>query len=345
MSKVTIAILIPAHNEEKMIASCVSSCLAQTRPADQIIVVNDGSTDGTAKILASFGDRITVITTEKATGNKSRAQEIGIKAITADVFVATDGDTILDEHFLEHIEYEFTMYPQTASVAGYVQSMKGNYLTAAREIDYVFGQDLYKYAQACIGYVFVIPGCAGAFKTQLFRDGTICFDHDTLTEDLDFTFKLHMAGLSIRFNPNAISYTQDPWTMNSYINQMRRWYAGGWQSFRKHFKIMFRQPNAALILSLNYIEGLVFSFLMFVTLFVNVYVFVNLFFLYFAIGTVVGAYAAVRRRRFDLLLYSPVGTFLRMLHAYLFLEQFCIEIILDHKNMVWFHPERRAKAL
>lgn len=344
MTRPTITILIPAHNEEKMIASCVDSCLLQTRAADQIIVVNDGSTDHTGAILSRYGDGITVITNNTATGNKSRAQEIGIKHITTDIFIATDGDTVLDEHFVENIEREFVEHPETAAVAGYVQSMKGNYLTAAREIDYVFGQDLFKYAQACIGYIFVISGCAGAFRTQLFRDGTIHFDHDTLTEDLDFTYTLHEAGLPIRFNPNAISYTQDPHTLSSYINQMRRWYAGGWQAFKKHYKIMFRQPNAALILSLNYIEGLVFSFLLFVTLFVNPYIFVQLFLLYFVIGAFIGAYAALRRKRIDLFLYSPFATLLRVVHAYLYLEQFCIEIVLDHKNMVWFHPERRAKT-
>jgi cellulose synthase/poly-beta-1,6-N-acetylglucosamine synthase-like glycosyltransferase len=344
MAKPTIAILIPAHNEEKMIASCVWSCLTQTRPANQIIVVNDGSTDGTRDILARYGDRITVVTTEVATGNKSKAQEIGIKHITTDIFIATDGDTVLDEHFLEHIEREFIEHPEVGAVAGYVQSMKGNYLTAAREIDYVFGQDLYKYAQACIGYVFVIAGCAGAFKTSLFRDGTIHFDHDTLTEDLDFTYTLHEAGIPIRFNMNAVAYTQDPHTLSSYVNQMRRWYAGGWQAFLKHWRIMLREPNAALLLSLNYIEGLVFSFLFFVTLFINTYIFFKLFLLYFVIGTVIGAYAAIRRKRIDLLLYSPVGTFLRALHAYLFLEQFFIEVVLDRKNMIWFHPERRVKT-
>lgn len=344
MSQPTITILIPAHNEEKMIASCVDSCLMQTRAADQIIVVNDGSTDATGAILARYGDGITVITNVIATGNKSRAQEIGLPYITSDIFIATDGDTVLDEHFVENIEREFMEHPETGAVAGYVQSMKGNYLTAAREIDYVFGQDLYKYAQACINYIFVISGCAGAFKTSLFRDGTICFDHDTLTEDLDFTYKLHVAGLPIRFNVNAIAYTQDPHTLSSYVNQMRRWYAGGWQSLMKHWRIMFRDPNAALILSLTYIEGLIFSFLFFVTLFVNTVIFFKLFALYFVIGAVIGLYAAVRRKRIDLFFYSPVGTLLRVLHAYLFLEQFVIEIVFGRQNMVWFHPERRLKA-
>jgi biofilm PGA synthesis N-glycosyltransferase PgaC len=102
-----ISILIPAHNEERSIRATVQSCLEQTRPADQILVVNDGSTDKTGEILASFGDKIEVITIPVATGNKSYAQEYGLKFVTGEVFIATDGDTILDPRFVENIEPHF----------------------------------------------------------------------------------------------------------------------------------------------------------------------------------------------------------------------------------------------
>lgn len=68
-----ISILIPAHNEEKSIKKCLESCLNQTRMPDEIVVVNDGSTDKTAEILAGFGDKIKVVYVPKATGNKSFA--------------------------------------------------------------------------------------------------------------------------------------------------------------------------------------------------------------------------------------------------------------------------------
>ena len=344
MSKKTITIIIPAYNEEKTIASCINSCLIQTRKADQIIVVNDGSTDNTSQILELYEGFITVVTNEVATGNKSRAQEIGIEATTSEIFVATDGDTILDPHFLKQIEKDFIDDPKTAAVAGYIKSTKHNYLTSARELDYVVGQDLYKYAQSCINFIVIIPGCAGAFRTSLFRDGTINLEHDTLTEDLDFTYKIHAAGLPIKFNMNAIAYTQDPHTLSSYINQIKRWYSGGWQNFRKHFGIMKYKPNAALFLSLNYIEGLIFSLLFFVLPVINIYLFLYFFAFYFFIGAVIGLYAAIRRRRIDLFLYSPVSSMLRIMHAWLFLEQFFMEIILKKNNMVWFHPERRMSS-
>ena len=95
-----ISILIPCHNEEKSIEACVLSCLNQSRPADEIIVVNDGSTDASGEILRKFGEAITVIDIPVATGNKSHAQERRLQDITGDVFIATDGDTILHPDFI-----------------------------------------------------------------------------------------------------------------------------------------------------------------------------------------------------------------------------------------------------
>ena len=236
-------IMIPCHNEEKSIRACVESCLLQTRIPDQILVVNDGSIDRSGKILAEFGNKIQVLTIPIATGNKSHAQEQGLKYVDADIFIATDGDTVLDPYLVEEIEKSFLENPNAVAVGGYVQSLKHNWLTACREIDYIVGQNLYKVAQANVGALFVIPGCAGAFRTEIFRKH-IRFDHDTLTEDLDFTYKLHENYFEIIYNRKAIAYTQDPATLGEYINQMRRWYSGGWQNLKKHYWLLKKPGNS-----------------------------------------------------------------------------------------------------
>ena len=180
-----ISILIPCHNEEKSIRKCVESCLNQTHTADQILVVNDGSTNRSGEILASFGSKIEVLTVSVATGNKSYAQQLGLTRIDGDVFIATDGDTVLDSDFVKRAAENFKDDKLTA-VSGYVRSIKYNWLTACRELDYVIGQNLHKLAQSYINFILVIPGCAGAFRTRVFKE-FITFDHDTLTEDMDFT--------------------------------------------------------------------------------------------------------------------------------------------------------------
>lgn len=333
-----ITILVPAHNEERSIKATIESCINQTRKPDQILVINDGSTDRTGEILATFGKKVQVVTIPIATGNKSYAQEHGLKFVTGDVFIATDGDTQLDPDFVKNIEPHFED-PNVGAVAGYVKSLKRNWLTACREIDYVIGQDLHKVAQSNIKFLFVIPGCAGAFRTKMFKE-LIKFEHDTLTEDLDFTYKMHTAYKDIVFENKAFVYTQDPFTLYAYINQIRRWYSGGWQNLKKHLPSVINRPLIALELSLIYIEGIIFSTLLFMMplLSLNFFLFylISNFMFIFAISI----YASIRRKRIDLMLYSPFYMILIFVNALIFLEQFTSEIVMGRKLDIWFKPER-----
>jgi len=332
-----ISVLIPCHNEEISIRKCVESCLNQTRKLDEIVVVNDGSTDASAHILASFGDAIKVVTIPKATGNKSYAQEHGLKFVTGDVFIATDGDTKLHPEFAQEIEKRM-QDNEVSAVGGYVKSLPYNWLTACRAFEYTIGQNLHKLAQSYINFMFVIPGAAGAFRTELFRKA-IKFEHDTITEDLDFTYKFHRFGLKIAFCPAAICYTQDPATLKQYINQLRRWYGGGWQCLKKHIDLV-REPAVALELSLIYFEGMLFSLVMFALPFINLYSAAWFFGGYFLSTIVLAVLVAAKERRWDILLVPLFATPLLVINSWIWLEQFGKEIILGRKNLVWFQPER-----
>ncbi|MFZ2715913.1 MAG: glycosyltransferase family 2 protein [Minisyncoccia bacterium] len=336
-SKVTI--IIPCHNEEKGIRATIESCINQSRKPMQILVVDDGSTDNSAKIIDEYSQFVDIVTITSATGNKSYAQEIGLMYVKGDMFFATDGDTILDKHVIEEVEKSFASDSTIVAVGGYVKSLRYNWLTACRELDYIVGQNLHKVAQSYIDAVFVIPGCAGAFKTDVFKEH-IRFDHDTLTEDLDFTYKLHKNYFKIAYNKNVVTYTQDPAKLRDYINQMRRWYGGGWQNLKKHYSVIGK-PNNALQLSLTYIEGLIFSIALFIFPIINIrfFKFFLIPYMIFLVG--LGIYGSILRKRWDLLFYSPTYIVLVFVNAWVFLEEFWKEIVLGKTNLVWFHPERR----
>ncbi len=330
---------MPCYNEVKTIEVCLLSWINQTRPADQIVVVNDCSTDGSRKILEKYKDKIKLINLRKKAGNKSFVQQRGLKFIDTDIFIATDADTLMDKYFVERIENDFKN-EKIDVVSGYVKSLKFNWLTACREIDYILGQDLHKSAQNYIKFLLVVPGCAGAFKTSTFKK-LIKFDHDTLTEDLDFTYKYNENNFNLMYDQEAIVYTQDPNTLKVYINQMRRWYGGGWQNLMKHLKIV-RKPAAALELSMVYFEGLLFYPLLFIVPLISFTAFIHMVVFSLLTWVGLGIYSAINRKRIDLLIYSPLYLLLSYINAYIFLEQFVKEVILKKKNLVWYHPERRA---
>jgi len=329
--------MVPCYNEEKSIEASILSCLNQTRKFDELIFIDDSSTDRTPEILARYADRVIVKRTPKNTGNKSSAQEFGLQFVTGDVMVTTDADTLLDIKFAEEIEKNF-QDPNVFAVAGYVKSLPYNWLTLCRAFYYVVGQDLHKVAQDHLNYIFVMPGAASAFCTETFRKH-ITFDHDTITEDLDFTYKMHGQNFKIVYNREAISYTQDPATLKNYINQMRRWYNGGWQNLKKHYRII-NNPIRAMELSLIYVEGLVFSVLIFLVPVLNLWIGGWLIFASFTVTVFYAVWAAWKIKRPSLLLAPFPYTLLVFINAWLFLETFFIEIILNKRNLVWFKPER-----
>ena len=344
--KMRISILIPAHNEELSIAACVQSCLNQSRMPDEIIVVNDGSTDRTGEILAAFkeditnvyGNLISVVTIPVATGSKSYAQEYGLKFITGDIFIATDGDTVLHHDFVKYIEEDFRD-ESVSAIAGYVRSMKYNWLTACRAVEYVIGQNIHKLAQHHINFLFVISGAAGAFRTKDFFK-YIPFGHDTLTEDLDFTYWFHERGLKVSYDTRVVAFTQDPVNIPSYINQIRRWFGGGWQCLIKHRELVFREPRVAFEISLMYGENIAFSILLFLLPFLSLSYFAFFIFMYLAVGHILAVFAAWKEKRLELIFVPILYLFLTYINAYIFLEQMVRVVFLRQNKLDWFHPKR-----
>lgn len=332
-----ISILVPCYNEELSVESCIKSCLNQNRKFDEIIFVDDSSTDSTNKIIAKYSDRLTLVKTPKNTGNKSHAQEYGMTFVTGDIVITTDADTVLDPNFASEMEKEFAD-PDIAAVAGYVSSVPHNWLTSCRAFDYIVGQNIHKLAQSYMNYIFVMPGAASAFRSDIFKK-YIDFDHDTITEDLDFTYKLHHKHFKIVFTKKAISYTQDPETLGGYINQTRRWFGGGWQNLLKHKNIV-KHPIRAFELTLLYAEGLVFSILLFLIPLINLWVWFWMIIGYLIMVGGFAVWASIVSRRKDILLVPFTYILLVYTNAYIYLEQFIREVILGKKNLVWYKPKR-----
>lgn len=332
-----ITLLIPCRNEEKAIRKSIESWLAQTRPADEIIVVDDSSTDGTPAILKEYEGIIKTVRTDVNLGKKSHAQQFGLQFVTGEIFVCTDADTLLSPDFIERMEKNFED-PSVAGVGGYVKSLQQNWITRHRAFEYAIGQNFHKLAQSYLNCLFVIPGAAGAFRTSTFRHH-LSFEHDTIAEDLDFTYKLHKLGRKLVYDRKAIVYTQDPSTLHGYINQMRRWYGGGWQNLIKHYNV-FKRPAQTLELSLMYTEGLLFSTLAILVPLINIRFALIFMVPYLFVTFLLSIYAAFRERRTDMLLVPIPYLFFVHLNAYLFMEQFILEVVMHKRELTWFTPER-----
>lgn len=86
----SVSVVIPAYNAEKYIGRAIDSVLAQTRRPDEVIVVDDGSTDGTAEVIRSYGSNVRYIGQEN--GGASVARNSGIEAASSQWIAFLDAD-------------------------------------------------------------------------------------------------------------------------------------------------------------------------------------------------------------------------------------------------------------
>ncbi|HUO67213.1 MAG TPA: glycosyltransferase family A protein, partial [Gammaproteobacteria bacterium] len=86
----TVSCVVPAYNAERYVARALESVLEQSRPPDEIIVVDDGSTDGTAAVLESYGSRLRVVHQENS--GPAAARNRGIRMATGEIICFQDAD-------------------------------------------------------------------------------------------------------------------------------------------------------------------------------------------------------------------------------------------------------------
>jgi len=330
-----VSFLLCAYNEEKTIERTLRSILNQTFKPDEIIVVNDGSTDGTAEVLKKFKDKCVIVNLPRNTGNKAKAQMIGLKYVTGDLVAFTDADTELDPAFLEN-GLPYFLDPLVGGVSGQVLSRKKNWLTAVRQIQYLICQNLYKRGMGVSNSILVIPGCAGIVRRELFHAS-----FDTVTEDMDMTLRINELGYKIVYASNVKAYTSDPTNLKSYVRQITRWYSGYFQNLRKHFKYApFRVKVQMILPFFEIVFTLLGTILLALSLVLsNLTVLLASLFEILVVEAFI-LYGVVKLSRRDLLLHLPSYFFVRIVEIYVWVKCLVKELIFQKHELRWLRADR-----
>jgi cellulose synthase/poly-beta-1,6-N-acetylglucosamine synthase-like glycosyltransferase len=266
----TVSAMVPAHNEEQGLADTLESLLAQTRPFDEIIVVDDCSTDRTREVALAHG--VTVFTAECNQGSKARAQNYGLPYVWTDLVLPVDADTLLAPDYLELILQPFEN-PNVAIAAGCVMTRFEDRPTErGRSIEYLFGFHFQRPIQNAANSPVVCSGCCSAFRTDELR-AFGGFPERTIVEDMDYTWSKQEEGRRAVYVGDAVAWAADPSTMPYLRKQVWRWMSGFFQNVRIHTARLARHKPVLLLWILIAIWDIVSAPLWYAMPFLAIFVF------------------------------------------------------------------------
>ncbi|MBN9554033.1 MAG: glycosyltransferase, partial [Alphaproteobacteria bacterium] len=235
----TVSVMIPAYNEEKVIALTVERILSSDYRNLEVLVIDDGSADRTADVVrARFANEGRVSLISIPNGGKANALNTALRQAKGAVVVALDADTQFNSDTISRLVRWFAD-PQVGAVAGNAKvGNRINMITRWQALEYIVAQNLERRALSALDTLTVVPGAVGAWR----REALVTLGGspaDTLAEDQDLTIAIQTAGYRVLFDTSAVAWTEAPATFRGLGKQRFRWSFGTLQCLWKYRRITF----------------------------------------------------------------------------------------------------------
>lgn len=262
-----VSILIPAHNEEKVIARTIEAMLKLEYPRQRldIVIINDGSRDRTAAIVSSYAredPRLRLLNVPPGEGGrgKSRALNLGLRSTHAPYIAIYDADNTPHPSALRYLMAQMLMDASLGAVLGKFRTVNKtkNVLTRFINIETLSFQSMLQAGRWKLFKVATLPGTNFVVRRDLL-DKLQGWDEDAITEDSELSIRIYMEGYRIKYIPYAVTYEQEPESWRVWIQQRTRWVRGnnyvGWKFLREipKFKNKFLAFELLYLLSLYYV--------------------------------------------------------------------------------------------
>ncbi len=235
----SLTVIVPAYNEAASLADTIASLRAQTVPPEEIIVVDDCSTDDTADVARALG--VTTVRPPANTGSKAGAQNFALDGIRTALTMAIDADTTLAPDAIEKLLPAFDD-PHVAAACGFVLPRYVHTVwERGRYVEYLMAFTWYKAIQDFYGKPMISSGCFSMYRTAVLQEHG-GWQTRTLAEDMDLTWSFHLQGYGVRFIPEALSYPIEPHDYHFMHKQLKRWSHGFMQNVRLHWQDLLEVP-------------------------------------------------------------------------------------------------------
>jgi glycosyltransferase involved in cell wall biosynthesis len=213
-AKPKVSVVVCAHNATATIGECLRSLSRLNYPSYEVVVVDDGSTDGTGEIANTFGARLVRI----ERGGLSRARNEGIKASRSPIIAFIDADAYADPDWLTFAVMTLEAHG-AAAVGGPNLSPPGDEFVA-QCVDHAPGNPTH----VLIDDVRAehIPGCNMLFRKEALESiGLFDVTHRAAGDDVDVCWKLLARRETIVFSPSAVVWHHRRGTMRGFLRQQR----------------------------------------------------------------------------------------------------------------------------
>ena len=240
-----MTVLIPAYNEEAVIATSVAAAIAVDYPELEVLVLDDGSTDATeaAALEASAGDPRCRVIRDPVNRGKADRLNFGFSQARHELVAVTDADTHMHPAALKLLVARMSRSPLLAAVAGAPHvTNRGRLLPAMQVLEAASIIGLIRRTQSLTGRVGVVAGVLGLFR----RDRVLAvggYDPRMATEDIDLSWKLLLRGWHTAYEPRALVGMQVPASVGALWMQRKRWARGQGEVLHVHFGEVRRWRN------------------------------------------------------------------------------------------------------
>jgi poly-beta-1,6-N-acetyl-D-glucosamine synthase len=241
-----VSVIIPAWNEEVGVLTTVKSVLANTYNNIEIIVVNDGSTDGTDAKMLSFieafdskaygGKKVKYYL--KKNGGKGSALNFGIKKANGEIVMTMDADSAHHPNAVANLIAYFRD-PGVDAVVGNVKVRNvRNVVGLIQQYEYIFGF-YFKRVNSVFNAEYIFGGACAAFRKATTFDVLGYFDTVNKTEDIEYSMRLKLHGLKSVYAEDVITYTEGAADLPGLYNQRLRWKKGRLDTFIKYRRLFW----------------------------------------------------------------------------------------------------------
>jgi len=238
-----VSVLIPTYCEEKAIEATLDAAVRIDYPRYEIVVVDDGSTDGTVARVMPYVERGEVRLVRK-TANEGKAMALNdaLPCLNGEIVLALDADAVVEPGILRALVPHFSS-ARVAAVTGNPRvSNRRSLLSKIQLIEFTSIVGLLRRAQRVWGRIQTVSGVVVAFRKNALLDVGL-FDPSMATEDIDMSWRLQKRFWDIRYEPKALVWMQVPETLRLLWRQRRRWAVGLGQVLRRHGGILFHYRN------------------------------------------------------------------------------------------------------